>query len=263
MEVLPCGQGFLETRLPFSHPLQRATSQVRGHHQLRWVVWTEKAPALHAWKGLALLGAVAVDLMMSTAVAKVLPPDKRPPVCNTKAESVPTIHVPTRVSTAPRSILSLSHWGFHCSCTWHPAAATPGPPASHPAPRAGDLMGEPGEEHISSARGEPAPPAPAFPAPPNAVPELGTALSSSSMVGREGAQPDRHCPPHPGSKVTLNTHPVPCTPISRAGIPPLGVLEGAHTAPQTAVKHRTETWQKPRHARPGGRGIHRGSNHQP
>lgn len=92
---------------------------------------------------------------MSTAIPKVLPPDKHPPVCDTKiltdplgvcelsgelsgallvprqaplpclggfasnsaepqvtkAESVPTTL--RRVPSAPRSILSLSHWGSH------------------------------------------------------------------------------------------------------------------------------------------------------
>jgi len=45
--------------------------------------------------GLSRLGTVAVDLRTNTVIAKVLPSDKQPPVCDTKAEGVPTAQVPT------------------------------------------------------------------------------------------------------------------------------------------------------------------------
>lgn len=45
----PCGQSPLETRSSFPHPLERATSQARGHHQLRGVAWTEKTQINRGW----------------------------------------------------------------------------------------------------------------------------------------------------------------------------------------------------------------------
>ncbi|XP_026716343.1 uncharacterized protein LOC113486522 isoform X2 [Athene cunicularia] len=168
----------------------------------------------------------------NTAMAKVLPPDKHPLVCNTKAESVPTTHAPTQVRTAPRSILSLAHWALtaaargtqwlrHQDPQLHPRQHLPG--RTHPAPRAGGPVGQPEED-----------PAPglSFLCSTQCSPWLGTAASSSSTAGKEGAQPDRHCPPHPGSKVTLNTHPVPSTPVSRSLISPIcHARTGAHSSP--------------------------------
>lgn len=145
--------------------------------------------------------------------------------------------------------------GSHCSHTWYPVAETPGPSASPqamPALRGGSpsipswrpdgrtrrqahplLLGLNGPFHPA--------PSPNFLCSTQCSPPVGNSSSSSSgTAGREGAQPDQRCPPHPGSKVTLNTHAVPPTPISRAGIPPIcHVRRGAHSYPdRSKTPHR-------------------------
>lgn len=141
----------------------------------------------------------------------------------------------TQGPSAPRMNLSLSHEGSHCSRTQYPAAATPGPSDS---PRAaGDLMQEPGEEHSSSGWGQIGP---------SILPQL--SLRSPQVRKSHHLlllKPDRHCRPHPWSKVNLNIHPAPPNAISRAGIPRLPCQQGStqlHRQQRHTAQSHDKSW---------------------
>lgn len=147
---------------------------------------------------------------MNAAIAKVLPPDKHPLVCDTKAESIPTTH--EQVPTAPRSIPSLSHRGSHSSHTWYPA----------PTPQAGDSLSTQSWRPDGRTRrgahllwlgvNQPFHPAP----------------SPSFLWSMQ--PPGWEQPPPPLS--TEQSHPVPLTPISSAGVPHLPYQKGSTQFPR-------------------------------